>query len=166
MTANRAAHAAPILVYYAGSETADTALKLAIIAFDRPMVVACYWQPFAESDKPLGIDLLEVVQDPQSINDREQALARRTAEAGSATVTAEGGSATGIDVKISTPINEAILRHADELDALAIVLGSRRRSAIESILPGDAVHELIQLSNCPVFVVSFLNPAELPNRAK
>jgi hypothetical protein len=63
------------MVFYDGSDSAHTALKIARIAFDHAMVVACYWQPFAESDKPLGIDLLEVVQDPQSINDREQALA-------------------------------------------------------------------------------------------
>ena len=42
------------------------------------MVVACYWQPFAETQKPMGIELLEVIQDSASVNDREQALASGT----------------------------------------------------------------------------------------
>lgn len=147
------AFSAPVLICYDGSESARSAVEIAVIAFDRPIVVACYWQPFAESEKPIGIELLEVVQDAESINRREQALARRIAEEGVALVKAAGGTADGVAVKVSTPIHEAILRHADELDALAIVLGSRSRSGPESILPGDAAADLVQLSNRPVFLV-------------
>lgn len=147
------AFSAPVLVCYDGSDSARAALETAVIAFDRRIVVACYWQPFAESTKPLGIELLEVVQDAESINRREQALAHRITEEGVALVQAAGRSADGVAVKVSTPIHEAILRHADELDVLAIVLGSRSRSGPESVLPGDATAELVQLSTRPVFVV-------------
>ena len=43
---------APILICYDGSDGARAALDTAVATFDRPMVVACYWQPFGESDKP------------------------------------------------------------------------------------------------------------------
>ncbi len=56
-------------------------------------------------------------------------------------------------VKVTTPVDEAILSHADELDASAIVLGSRSRSGLGSILLGDVAGDVVQLSNRPVFVV-------------
>ncbi len=143
----------PLLICYDGSDGARTALDTAIVAFDRPMVVACYWQPFGESDKPLGVELLEIVQDPASINDREAARALQVAEEGAAIAEAAGGTADGVAVKVSTPIDEAILRHADELDALAIVMGSRSRSGLGSILLGDTAGDVVQLSNRPVFVI-------------
>jgi nucleotide-binding universal stress UspA family protein len=144
---------APILVCYDGSDGARAALDTAVIAFHGPLVVACYWQPFGESQKRFGIDLLEMVQDPASINEREQALAQGIAEEGAARVEAAGGTAEPVAIKVSTPVDQAILTHADELDALAIVLGSRSRSAISSVLLGDVASVIVQLSNRPVFVV-------------
>ncbi len=127
------AFVAPILICYDGSDGARAALETAALTFDRPMVVACYWQSFAETQKPMGIDLLEVVQDPASINDREQALAERYAHEGRDLVEAAGRTADGVAIKVTTPIDDAILSHADELDAHAIVLGSRSRSGLGSI---------------------------------
>jgi nucleotide-binding universal stress UspA family protein len=48
---------------------------------------------------------------------------------------------------------QAILRHADEIDAFAIVLGARGRSGLGSILVGDVAGDVVQLANRPVFVV-------------
>ncbi len=147
------AFAAPILICYEGSDGSRAALDAAIIAFDRPMVVACYWQPFGESEKPLGVDLLELVQDPAGINERERSQAEQVAAEGAALVAAAGGTAEAVAVKVATPIDEAILRHADEIDAFAIVLGSRSRSGLGSILLGDVAGDVVQLSDLPVFVV-------------
>jgi nucleotide-binding universal stress UspA family protein len=147
------ASGAPLLICYEGSDGARAALEAAVIAFDRPTVVACYWQPFGESDKPLGVNLLELVQDPAGINEREQAQAEAVAEEGAVRVAAAGGTAEAVAVKVSTPIDQAILRHADEIDAFAIVLGSRSRSGLGSILLGDVAGDVVQLANRPVFVV-------------
>jgi nucleotide-binding universal stress UspA family protein len=147
------ASVAPLLICYEGSDGARAALDAAVIAFDRPAVVACYWQPFGESDKPLGLNLLELVQDPAGINEREQAQAEEVAEEGGALVAAAGGTAAAVAVKVSTPIDQAILRHADEIDAFVIVLGSRGRSGLGSILLGDVAGDVVQLANRPVFVV-------------
>jgi nucleotide-binding universal stress UspA family protein len=154
------ASVAPILICYDGSDGARAALETAALTFDRPMVVACYWQSFAETQKPMGIDLLEVVQDPASINDREQALAERYAHEGRDLVEAAGRTADGVAIKVTTPIDDAILSHADELDAHAIVLGSRSRSGLGSILLGDVAGDVVELSNRPVFVVPSITLAE------
>jgi nucleotide-binding universal stress UspA family protein len=143
----------PLLICYDGSDGARTALDAAIAAFDRPAVVACYWQPFADSGRRLATNLLELVQDPASINEREQAAAQQVADEGAALVAAAGRPAEAVAIKVSTPIDEAILRHADELDAFAIVLGSRSRSGLGSILLGDVAGDVLQLSGRPVFVV-------------
>jgi len=147
------AAAAPILICYNGSDGGRTALETAVTVFDRSAVVACYWQTFGESEKPLAIELLELVQDPASVNARERALAQRIAEEGAAMAEAAGRTAIGIAVKVSMPIDEAILSHADEIDAVAIVMGSRSRPGLGSILLGAVAGDIVQLSNRPVFVV-------------
>jgi nucleotide-binding universal stress UspA family protein len=143
----------PLLICYDGSEGARTALDAAVAAFDRPAVVACYWQPFADSGRRLATNLLEFVQDPASINEREQAAAQEVAGEGAARVAAAGRPAEAVAIKVAASIDEAILRHADELDAFTIVLGSRSRSRLGSILLGDVAGDVLQLSSRPVFVV-------------
>jgi len=143
----------PLLICYDGSDGARTALEAAVAAFDRPAVVACYWQPFADSGKRLAMIILELVQDPVSINERAAAAAQQVADEGAALVEAAGSIAQAVAVKVSTAIDEAIHRHADELDACAIVLGSRGRSGLGSILLGDVAGDVVQLSDRPVFVV-------------
>ena len=154
------AFVSPILICYDGSDGARTALETAAVTFDRPMVVACYWQSFAESQKPLGIDLLEVIQDPTSINEREHALAERFAHEGKQLLEAAGCTVDCVAVKVTTPIDGAILSHADELDAHAIVLGSRSRSGLGSVLLGDVAGDVVELSDRPVFVVPSVTLAE------
>ena len=61
---------------------------------------------------------------------------------------------------MTTPIDGAILSHADELDAHAIVLGSRSRSGLGSMLLGDVAGDVVELSDRPVFVVPSVTLAE------
>jgi nucleotide-binding universal stress UspA family protein len=143
----------PVLICYNGSDDARAALVAAVEAFRQRVVVATYWQPFGEGRRPLEISLLELVQDPNSINEREQAQAHEVAVEGAALVEAAGGTAEAVAVKVSSPIDEAILTHAEEIDALAIVIGSQSRSGIGSILLGDVAGDIVQLSDRPVFVV-------------
>jgi nucleotide-binding universal stress UspA family protein len=93
------------------------------------------------------------VQDPAAINEREHAAAQEVADEGAAVFAEAGHLAEGRAVKISVPIDEAIHRHAEELDAFAIVLGSRGRSGLGSILLGDVTGDVLQLAGRPVFVV-------------
>jgi nucleotide-binding universal stress UspA family protein len=142
----------PLLVCYDGSEGAKAALAAAALAFaGREAVVACYWQPFG-SAKRFGIDLREIVQDPDDINRREAALAETLAEEGRTLARDAGLDAEAQAVKIDGPIDEAILSHANELDAAAIVLGSRSRCSLRSLLNGSIANEIVQRSPRPVYL--------------
>jgi len=121
---------------------------------DRPATVACYWEPFANQPaKRFAVDIRELVQNADEINDREEQLAVTIAEEGAALARAAGLEAIARAVKIDVPIEEAILAHADELDAGAIVLGARSRSNLRSILIGNVATEVVQRSARPVFLV-------------
>jgi nucleotide-binding universal stress UspA family protein len=144
----------PLLVCYDGSDGARAALERAAEALaPADVIVACYWQPFAESRKRLAVDILELVQDQAGINEREAALAEQIAEEGAARARALGFSARAEAIKITTPIDEAILAHAEELEAVTIVLGARSSSRLRSLLLGDVANEVVQSSTRPVFVV-------------
>jgi nucleotide-binding universal stress UspA family protein len=143
----------PFLICYDGSDGARAALEAAVAVFDRPAIVACYWQPFADSGRRFELSLLELVQDPARVNDREQALAEQTAQEGADLVRAAGLSADAVAQQVPGSIDAAIHRHADELDACAIVLGSRGRSGLGSMLLGDVAGDVVQLSSRPMFVV-------------
>jgi nucleotide-binding universal stress UspA family protein len=143
-----------LLICYDGSEGARAALEVAATFFaPAEAVVACYWEPFAEASNRVAIDILELVQDPERINEREEALAAGIAVEGEARARAAGLDATGRAVKITTPIDEAVLSHAEELDASAIVLGARSRSPLRSLILGDVANEVVQRATRPVLVV-------------
>jgi nucleotide-binding universal stress UspA family protein len=144
----------PLLVCYDGSDGARAALEAAAKQLDHgEAIVACYWQPFAESAKRFAVNILELVQDPASVNAREEELAQRVADEGEAFARELGLDAEGRAVRIDSPIDEAILAHAEEIDAAGIVLGARSRSSIRSLILGDVANEVVQRATRPVFVV-------------
>jgi nucleotide-binding universal stress UspA family protein len=144
----------PLLICFDGSDGAREALEAAARAFHgREAVVACYWQPFASENGRFRRHLLEMVQDANSINEQEQQLAREIAEEGAELAHGLGLTAEAAAVGIDAPIQEAVLNHADELSASAIVLGARAGSSLRSLLVGDVAFEVMQRATRPVFVV-------------
>jgi nucleotide-binding universal stress UspA family protein len=143
---------APLLICFDGSEGARAAVETAASLFaSHDAVVACYWQPFG-STRRLGVDLLEFVQDPADINKREELLADEIAAEGAALAKAGGLAARAEAVPTNSPIAEAILSHAEEIGAVAIVLGAQSRSGLRSLLLGGAANEVVQRAARPVFV--------------
>jgi nucleotide-binding universal stress UspA family protein len=144
----------PILLCYDGSEDAAAAIEGVAPHFaGRPAVVACFWQPFAQVARRFAISLLEVVQDASTINARETELAQKLAEQGAAIATAAGFVAEGRAIEVSKPIDEAIIAYAEEIDTPVIVIGSRGRSGIGSMLLGDVAHDVVQRATRIVMVV-------------
>jgi nucleotide-binding universal stress UspA family protein len=142
------------MLCYDGSDDARTALDTAATVFEgHEAVVVCFWQPFAHVAKRFAVNLLELVQEPSDVNEREGALAQQLADQGAELTSHAGLRAEGRAVEVSSPIDEAIIAYANELDAPLIVLGARGRSAIGSKLLGDVAHDVVQRSNRPVFVV-------------
>jgi|SRR5476649_2502765 nucleotide-binding universal stress UspA family protein len=146
--------AGPILLCYDGSDDARAAIEAAAMLLGgREAVVACFWQPFAHVARRFAISLLDLVQEPESVNAREGVLAQQLADEGAEIAASAGLRAGGRAIEVSSPIDVAIIACADELDAPLIVIGSRGRSSIGSMLLGDVAHDVVQRSNRPVFVV-------------
>ncbi len=144
----------PLLVCYDGSDGARAALETAARELPgRTAVVAYYWQPFAQSNRRTAIHILELVQDATSINEGEERLAVEIAGEGAELACRAGLEATPAPARIEVPIDEAVLTHADEIDAAAIVLGARSRSSLKSLLIGDLAYEVVQRATRPVLLV-------------
>jgi len=150
-----------LLVCYDGSDGAKAALDAAARAFaGHEAVIACYWQPFGSSPKRFAVDIRELVQDADDVNRREEQLAQRIADEGAELARSFGLAADGCAVEIDGPIEEAILAHADEIEAAAIVLGARSRSGLRSLLIGSTSNEIIQRATRPVFLAPSARLAE------
>ncbi len=93
------------------------------------------------------------MQNAETINAQEQELAAGLAAEGAAILQAAGLDAEGQAREIGGPIDEAILNHADELDARAIVLGARSRTGLRSLILGNVANEVAQRATRPVFLV-------------
>ena len=152
--------AGPILFCYDGSEGARAALEQAAAVFGvKEAVVACYWQPF-ERDGRFRVEILELVQDAASITERERTLAEETAAEGAALARELGFDAEAEAIRIDGPIEEAILMHADRIEAATIVLGARKHSRLRSLLVGNVANEVLQRSTRPVFLAALSGLAE------
>jgi nucleotide-binding universal stress UspA family protein len=146
--------AGPILLCYDGSEDSQAAIEAVAPLFaGRPAVVACFWQPFAQVARRFAVSLLEVVQDAATINEREAQLAQQRADRGAAFASAAGLPAEARAIEVSRPIDETIIAYAEDIDATLIVIGSRGRSGIGSMLLGDVAHDVVQRSTRMVLVV-------------
>jgi nucleotide-binding universal stress UspA family protein len=143
-----------VLVCYDGSDDARAAIEaVADVAAGHRVVVACFWQGLANVANRYAMSLLDIIQDPASINEREQARAIRVAEDG-----ADIARALGLSVEARAPeaqggLDDAINEFADEIDAHLVVIGSRGRSSVSSGLLGDVSHDVVQRARRPVLVV-------------
>jgi nucleotide-binding universal stress UspA family protein len=158
--------AGPILLGYDGSEGARAAVEVAGSHLPgREIVAVCFWQPFAQLATRLSVELLELVQDPASVNEREALLAQEIADEGAELARVAGLVAEARAVEASGPVDEAIIACAEELDAPLIVLGSRGRTGIRSLLLGDVAHDVVQRSSTPVLLVPSCRLADRRRRA-
>jgi nucleotide-binding universal stress UspA family protein len=143
----------PILLCYDGSDDARAAIDAAAsVLGEREAVAVCFWQPFALVANRFSVNILELIQDPASVNEREGLLAQQLAQEGAELASHAGFQAEGRGIEVSVPIDEAIIAYAAQIDAPLIVLGSRGRSRISSMLLGDVAHDVVQRSDRPVFL--------------
>jgi nucleotide-binding universal stress UspA family protein len=145
----------PVLIAYDGSPHARAAIERAgSLLKSGPAVVATAWTTFKEA-APAALLALpgDVVRD--SVNDLDDA-ARETAEE----IAAEGAElarAAGFDAEPrALPSRHAfftaLLACAEELDASAIVLGSRGRSPIAAAILGSVSTGVLHHTHRPVLV--------------
>jgi len=64
----------------------------------------------------------------------------------------DGAPPAGVTIRRGVP-EEVIVAHASEIDARSIVLGRRRRSAVERIYVGSTTAAVLSLARRPVLVI-------------
>ena len=141
----------PVLICYDGSEDAKHAIAVAapLLGVRRAHVLAV-WQntaavpSFAWAAPMSGIeDLLSAAREG----------ADRIADEGVRAAREAGFDPTPLVVEASGPVWVAIVDAAAELDAAAIVLGSRGLSGVKSVLLGSVSNGVIHHARCPALVV-------------
>jgi len=143
----------PVLVGYDGSPNAREAVEVAGGLFrGAPAVVATAWLSFEEA-APAALLALPVEGAVEDLD----ATQRETAEA----IAAEGAErarTAGLDAEPRTPhcrgpFFSSLVGLAEELDARAIVVGSRGRSSLAAAVLGSVSTGVLHHTTRPVLVV-------------
>ena len=145
----------PVLFGYDGSEHARAAITRAgELLLPGPAVVATVWStleqaaPSALLALPSGV-VAEAVAD---IDAATREAAEAIAAEGTELAAAAGFEARPHVVRSSGAIFAALIACADELDAVAIVLGSRGRSTLAATLLGSVSTGVLHHTKRPVLV--------------
>jgi len=146
----------PVLFAYDGSVHARAAIEHAgNVLQTGPAVVATAWTSF-EDASPGVLHVLPKHMIGEAVGTLDEA-SRETAEAlaaeGAALAKAAGFDAQSRAVRAGGPYFAALLETADELDARAIVAGSRGRSSFAAAVLGSVSTGLLHHTRRPVLVV-------------
>ena len=149
-----------VVVAYDGSTEARAAVREAAALFaTRRLVVASVWEPglamaMAPAIDPTGIAPVPPTGEVMAAVDRAQRdHAAEVAEDGVGIARELGANAEAYPVPDERDVAATLAELADELDACAIVVGSRGLGAVKSKLLGSTSAELLRRSGRPVLVV-------------
>jgi nucleotide-binding universal stress UspA family protein len=143
-----------ILLCYDGSADAQAAIDRAVELFSaQPATVLTVWEGFAEVLARSGTGFGVASLDFEQIDATSEQQAHERAQEGVERAHKAGLSAEPRVRERGMTIWATILEEADELDASAIVLGSRGLTGLKSVLVGSVSHALVQHANRPVVVV-------------
>jgi nucleotide-binding universal stress UspA family protein len=146
----------PVLFAYDGSAHARAAIERAGGVLQHgPAVVATAWTSF-EDAAPAALLAMpkDIVRDSvQALDDANREAAEELAAEGAELASAAGFDAQPRAVRAGGPFFAALLEVADELDARAIVAGSRGRSPLRAAVLGSVSTGLLHHTQRPVMVV-------------
>jgi len=143
----------PVLIAYDGSEIARHAIAEAAPLLAGRRVVVAYARRADESvaSHLEGHPTIETVEEdshPHQLDD-----AHRIALEGARVAREAGLDAEARVVAIPEPAGDAIIHAADQCDASMIVMGSRGRRELKSLLLGSASHHVVHHAHRPVMVI-------------
>jgi nucleotide-binding universal stress UspA family protein len=136
--------AGEIVLGYDGEPGSLAALRTAVTvaaAFKRPLVIA-----FGYAPAPIGGDVADLSRAVRELGEKFMADALQIAHEVDATVDVQ------VEYVNDRPA-EAILRAADQYDALTIVVGAAGRGPMAGALLGSATYQVVHRSTRPVLVV-------------
>lgn len=145
-----------ILICFDGSPDAEAAVDRAGALFSgRAATVVTIWERFIDVLALTGAAMIVPPEDldSASVDAASEQSARATAEAGVARAAAAGLNAQPRAAPRRATVAEALLAVADELDAAAIVMGTRGRSQVKSLLLGSVSAAMLHLADRPVMIV-------------
>ena len=146
----------PVLLAYDGSDNAKAAIERAgAVLRHGPAVVATAWTSFEDS-APAALLAMpkDMVRDSaQALDEAGRETAEETAAEGAELARAAGFDAEPRAVRSKGPFFAALIHLADELDARAIVAGSRGRSSLAAAVLGSVSTGLLHHTSRPVMVV-------------
>ena len=136
--------AGEVIVGYDGEPGSKTALQTAVAiaaAFKRPLVIT-----FGYAPAPIGGEVADLSRAVQDIGEKITGEAVDQAHAIDASVD------TRVELVNDRPA-DALLRAADQYDAIAIVVGSTGRGPIAGTVLGSVTYQVVHRANRPVVVV-------------
>jgi nucleotide-binding universal stress UspA family protein len=146
----------PVLLAYDGSDNAKAAIERAGAVLQHgPAVVATAWTTF-EGAAPAALLALPgnmVREGAHALDDAGREAAEELAAEGAELARAAGFDAEPRAVRCSGPFFAGLLEAAHELDARAIVAGSRGRSSLRAAVLGSVSTGLLHHTHRPVLVV-------------
>jgi nucleotide-binding universal stress UspA family protein len=145
-----------ILICFDGSADSRAAVEHAAQLFgDAPVTVLSVWEPFVEliARTPLGFGPVPSGADPVGIDEAGRKAANEVAVEGAALATRLGMKAVAGSASRAPRTARAILLQARELEATAIVMGSRGLTGVKSLLLGSVSREVIRHADRAVVVV-------------
>jgi nucleotide-binding universal stress UspA family protein len=145
-----------ILLCYDGSEHAQAAADVAARLFPHaPVTVLSVWEPFIEvmAASGFGAGYPPPIGDVDEIDAATREQATITARDGADRVRHAGMASEPRVAVLTSSVAATILEVADEIDADAIILGTRGLGGIKSLLLGSVSHPVVHQAHRPVLVV-------------
>ena len=136
--------AGEVVLGYDGEPGSKAALQTAVAiaaAFKRPLVIA-----FGYAPAPIGGEVADLSRAVQDLGERITTEAVNAAHAVDASVSVQ------VELVNDRPA-EAIMRAADQYDALAIVVGAAGRGPMAGALLGSVTYQVVHRATRPVVVV-------------
>jgi nucleotide-binding universal stress UspA family protein len=136
--------AGEVVLGYDGEPGSRTALQTAVAiasAFKRPLVIA-----FGYAPAPIGGEVADLSRAVQDLGDKI------TADAVGLAHEVDPSVAVQVELVNDRPA-EAILRAADQYEALAIVVGAAGRGPMAGALLGSVTYQVVHRATRPVVVV-------------
>ncbi|MGC9219957.1 MAG: universal stress protein [Solirubrobacteraceae bacterium] len=153
-----------ILIAYDGSENGRATIAQAGVLFPgEPATVLTVWRRFVDTVARLGAGVGLLVDSGEADESFEQTAAEQ-AQQGAELALQAGLNATARTAVVDSTIADTILAEAAACGANAIVVGSRGRSGVRSLMLGSVSHNVLQHADLPVVVVP--SPKVAQARAK
>ncbi len=154
-----------ILLGYDGSADARAAIDQAgELLGGQPATVLTVWEPFAEvmARTASGFAMAGGMVDFEEIDAASREGAKKRAQEGAELARQAGLSAQPQTREQMTTVADAIIEEARELDANAIVVGSRGLTGMKSLLLGSVSHGLVHHADRALVVVPSADAATTP----